>query len=184
VVDGRADLFSLGVLLFEALTGERPYDGGSDPATILLILQGEHPSLQGLVPDAPEGLCRVIEGLIDPDRDNRPISASALVEQLDEFPPSPRARRELAKMVGALRREPDKGEAGLLDSYRSTPATGSRSGVVSSTLPAVSTGSEGLSEDPETQERKGLHVNASALLAITIVAIMLVGIFLFAMRMV
>ena len=184
VVDGRADLFSLGVLLFEALTGERPYDGGSDPATILLILQGEHPSLQELVPDAPEGLCRVIESLIDPDRDKRPISALALVEQLDEFAPSPRTRRELSKMVGALRREPVEGEAGLLDSYRSTPGTGSRSGVVSSTLPAVSTGSEGLSEDPETQERKGLHVNASALLAITIVAIMLVGIFLFAMRMV
>jgi serine/threonine protein kinase len=181
VIDGRADLFSLGVLLFESLAGQRPYDGGSDPATILLILEGEHPPLQELAPNAPEGLCRVIESLIEPDRNNRPISAAKLVEQLDEFAPSPRTRRELGKMVSALRREPGESEAGLLDSYRS------QSGVVSATLAAVATQrEEGGRESvpPEHQERKGLHVNASALLAITIVAIMLVGIFLFAMRMV
>ena len=35
-VDGRADLFALGVVLFEALAEQRPYEGAHDPATIML----------------------------------------------------------------------------------------------------------------------------------------------------
>lgn len=182
VVDGRADLFSLGVLLFEALVGQRPYDGGSDPATIFLILQGEHPPLQELAPDAPEGLCRVIESLIEPDRDNRPISAAELVEQLDELAPGPRVRRDLGQMVSALQKQStDASEAGLLDSYRSM------SGVFSGTLPAgLADGEEGAptTAGPQDSKRKGLQVTASALLAIAFVAIVLIGIILFALRMV
>ena len=104
-VDGRADLFALGVVLFEALAGERPYEGPHDPATIMLILQGDHPSLATLVPGAPPGLCRVIESLINPDRDARPNDAAALIDLLDEFVPSPRARRTLGKMVVEVRPE-------------------------------------------------------------------------------
>jgi len=104
-VDGRADLFALGVVLFEALAGERPYDGAHDPATIMLILQGDHPSLEKLVPGAPPELCRVIESLINPDRDDRPQDAAALIDLLDEFVPSPRARRRLGKMVVEVRPE-------------------------------------------------------------------------------
>jgi serine/threonine-protein kinase len=98
-VDGRADLFALGVVLFEALAGERPYEGAHDPATIMLILQGDHPSLQKLVPSAPPGLCQVIESLITPDRDDRPENAAALIDLLDAFVPSPRAQRQLGKMI-------------------------------------------------------------------------------------
>ncbi|MBW2628276.1 MAG: hypothetical protein JRE45_11695 [Deltaproteobacteria bacterium] len=41
----------------------------------------------------------MIESLLEPDRDDRPGSASALIDLLDEFVPSRRARRELGKMV-------------------------------------------------------------------------------------
>ena len=47
-LDGRADLFSLGVVLFESLAGERPYEGDHDPAIIMRILKGEHPPLAKL----------------------------------------------------------------------------------------------------------------------------------------
>jgi serine/threonine protein kinase len=104
-VDGRADLFALGVVLFEALAGERPYEGAHDPATIMLILQGDHPPLQKLVPGAPPELCRVIESLIEPDRNDRPEDAAALIDLLDEFVPSPRAQRLLGKMVVEVRPE-------------------------------------------------------------------------------
>ena len=101
-IDGRADVFALGVVLYEALSGQRPYEGGNDPATIMLILQGEHPSLPALVPEAPARLCALIERLIDPDPDARPASAAALVELLDEFAPSPKAQRDLGRLVTAL----------------------------------------------------------------------------------
>ena len=102
-LDARADLFSLGVVLFEALAGRRPYEGGHDPATIMLIIEGEHPSLCDLVPGTPAGLCQIIESLIEHDRERRPRSAGALVEQLDEFVPAPDVRRKLGKMVVATR---------------------------------------------------------------------------------
>jgi serine/threonine protein kinase len=98
-VDGRSDLFALGVVLFEALAGQRPYEGPNDPATILLTLKGEHPSLRTLVPNAPAKLCEIIESLLEPDVTRRPQTAAALIELLDEFTPSQRTRRELGELV-------------------------------------------------------------------------------------
>jgi len=99
VIDGRSDLFALGVVLFETLAGQRPYEGPHDPATILLTLKGEHPSLRTLAPNAPAELCRIIESLLDPDATRRPQTAAALIESLDEFTPSQRTRRKLGELV-------------------------------------------------------------------------------------
>ena len=107
-LDGRADLFALGVVLFEALGGQRPYDGAHDPATIMLTLSGDHPSLHGLAPDAPPDLCDVIESLLRPDRDERPENASVLIDLLDEFVPSQRARRKVGKLVADCRAAEDR----------------------------------------------------------------------------
>lgn len=104
-LDGRADLFGVGVVLFEALCGQRPYEGGHDPATIMLILQGQHQPLASLAPGAPPELCALIESLIEPDREKRPGSAEELIELLDPFVPAPRVRRELGKRVAELRPE-------------------------------------------------------------------------------
>ena len=113
-IDGRADLFAVGVVLFEALAGRLPYRGSHDPEVIMRILEGSHPPLTELARDAPPELCRVIESLIEPDRDKRPESAHALSDLLDPFVPSPRFRRELGKMAAALNPEqsPVTGEQG------------------------------------------------------------------------
>jgi serine/threonine protein kinase len=101
-LDGRADLFGVGVVLFEALCGRKPYEGGHDPGTILLILDGRHVPLHSLAPTAPAELCAVIDRLIDPDRDKRPASAAELISLLEPFVPPPRVRRELAEMIDQL----------------------------------------------------------------------------------
>ena len=101
-LDGRADLFALGVLLFEALSGQRPFQGEHDPAVIMQILDGRHASLHGLVPSAPQELCDAIESLLATDRDDRPQNAGAVLELLDPFVPSPRMRRELGNMAAEL----------------------------------------------------------------------------------
>lgn len=98
-LDGRSDLFSVGVVLFEALTGQRPYAGANEPATIMAALEGRHVPLAELAPDAAPSLRKVIEDLIHPDREMRPASAAILVEMLDELAPPPRVRRELGAMV-------------------------------------------------------------------------------------
>ena len=114
-LDGRSDLFALGVVLFETLAGQRPYEGAHDPATIMLILKGEHAPLAELAPDAPPGLCDLIERLIKPDREDRPATAAELVVELEEFAPPPRVRRQLGSIVTRLRDEADKRERALAE---------------------------------------------------------------------
>lgn len=98
-VDGRADLFSLGVTLYEALAGRRPFRGEHDVETMRLLLAGDRPSLAELAPDAPPALVQAIEGLIAIERDERTRSADELIEALAQVPPSPRAKPELAACV-------------------------------------------------------------------------------------
>jgi len=134
--DGRADLFSLGVVLFEVLGGERPFDGGNDPATIIKILNGDHPSLNGLAPSAPAGLCAVIERLIESDIEARPQSATELIELLEEFVPPPRTQRNLGQLVAKVRPERVTGDEVLGDAQtEARPRAGEQeehaSGIVS-----------------------------------------------------
>jgi len=102
-LDGRADLFALGVVLYESLAGHRPFQGEHDPGTIMQILNGDRRPLLEAAPDTPPGFAEIVEQLLEPDRDARPESATALLEMLDPYVPSPRERRELGKAVSIVR---------------------------------------------------------------------------------
>ncbi|MEZ4287285.1 MAG: serine/threonine-protein kinase [Polyangiales bacterium] len=98
-VDGRADLFSLGVLLFEALAGERPFKGSHDVEVMTRLLNDERSAITDLVPDAPPALSEAIEGLLRTDVNQRIQSADELIDVLSRSEPSPQIRRELAVLV-------------------------------------------------------------------------------------
>jgi serine/threonine protein kinase len=133
-LDGRADLFALGVVLYESLAGHRPFQGDHDPATIMQILSGDRKPLLEAAPETPPGLAELIEQLLEPDRDARPESASALLERLDPYVPSPRERRELGKTVAELRASlpplaGDKPVSGSAPTESSGEPSGEGSGV-------------------------------------------------------
>jgi len=103
-LDGRADLFALGVLLFECLCGQRPFHGAHDVEIMRRIAEGERPHVRALAPaDTPPALLSAIEGLLHADRDARTPSATALIEQLALLPGLHQARRRLGREVDALR---------------------------------------------------------------------------------
>jgi hypothetical protein len=104
--DGRADLFSLGVVLFEAAAGVRPFDGAHDVETMQKILDGDRLSLEEVAPDVPAPLRGVIERLIEVDPKARTASATQLIEELAVLAPPPAVRQELASTVEAHRGGP------------------------------------------------------------------------------
>ena len=81
-IDGRADLFSLGCLLFESLTGRPSFHGSNPVAVLAKILWEPAPRLAELVAGAGAGLDELIGSLLAKDRRGRPRSAREVEQRL------------------------------------------------------------------------------------------------------
>ena len=79
-VDGRADVYSLGCLLFECLTGEVPFARPSEVATLYAHLEDEPPRPSERRPELPVDLDGVLGRAMAKDADDRQPSCTALVE--------------------------------------------------------------------------------------------------------
>jgi len=81
-LDNRCDLFSLGVVAFEALCGSRPFAGDNVAAVIQSILQGRRDSLQTLAPELPLQAELEIDRMLASDRSQRFSSGREFVNAL------------------------------------------------------------------------------------------------------
>jgi eukaryotic-like serine/threonine-protein kinase len=84
-VDARADIYSLGVMLFEMLSGTRPADGDDVERIVGRVLTGEVKRLGTLLPELPPGLIAAVEKAMHPNRDERFESADACRLALTPF---------------------------------------------------------------------------------------------------
>ena len=82
-VDPRADLYALGCLLYELVTGTPPFDG-SGFEVLLAHLGRPAPRASDRNPVVPESVDRLIAHLMEKKRDDRPASADAVVAMLDD----------------------------------------------------------------------------------------------------
>jgi len=80
--DARADVFALGVVLYELVTGTRCFRGGSDTAVMLAILRGDYTPPRVANPAIPADLERVIMTALAVDRAERYASAAAFLAAL------------------------------------------------------------------------------------------------------
>lgn len=81
-VDGRADVYALGVVLFEALTGQAPFSAETASATALARLRVDPPSPRSIDPAIPPAVERVVLTAMARDRERRYPSAAAMREAL------------------------------------------------------------------------------------------------------
>jgi serine/threonine protein kinase len=100
-VDARADLFSLGVVLFEMLAGKAPFVDSSVSKLLLRIMREEAPRLSELVPDIETSADDIVARLLARDPEDRFPSARAVSRVLASHV-GDRGRAE-ARMVAALR---------------------------------------------------------------------------------
>ncbi len=81
-VDARSDIFSLGIVLFETLTGQTPFRGEHEAAMMYSILNEEPQSLEQYRKDCPPDLDRIVRRALEKDPEDRYQHADDLVSEL------------------------------------------------------------------------------------------------------
>jgi eukaryotic-like serine/threonine-protein kinase len=86
-LDARADIFSLGVCLFEITTGQHPFGprNGSEVATLKNIMNGVITRPSAIVPEYPPALDWIVMSAIEPDVHKRCPTAGEMRQRLDAF---------------------------------------------------------------------------------------------------
>jgi hypothetical protein len=88
-IDARADVFALGCVLFECLTGRPAFDGEHPIAVLAKILEAPPPRVREIAAEAPVELAALVDAMLTKEPDQRPVDGTDLVERLDALPATP-----------------------------------------------------------------------------------------------
>jgi tetratricopeptide (TPR) repeat protein len=83
--DPRSDLFSLGCVMFECITGLPAFEGTHPMAVLAKLLLQEAPRLRQHRPDVPEALDALVARMMAKDPEGRPANAAEVVDELARF---------------------------------------------------------------------------------------------------
>ena len=81
-VDGRSDLFSLGVVFYELLTGARPFKGDSMTALLYAVSNTEYVPISEISPKTPECCVEIVERLLAKGVSKRYQSAAQVIKDV------------------------------------------------------------------------------------------------------
>jgi len=168
-VDARADIFSAGVMLYEALAGRLPFEGDSTAATMMMILEDDAPPLQPFGIVRPEPLDRIVRKALEKDPDQRYQTAADLrhdVLSYYQHMGEPTAPHSSAPS------QPGAASQGTVASRRPAPRHPSSAGNVPPRRASAS-----LSKPPVAADRRLVGLSALVVLAIAFAGLWYSGVF-------
>jgi serine/threonine-protein kinase len=122
-LDGRSDLFAVGVLLYELITGLRPFRAPSAVATAFKVVHADAPSIAAAGVHVDTRLEAVLHRLLQKDPARRFPTAGDVIRDLEKVSPDAQRRMmALAKIVGVAKRMTANGH----DSDRGQPGTSTK----------------------------------------------------------
>ena len=89
MTDERSDIYSVGVMLYEMLTGKKPFDGDNPVAIALKHMQEEPAAPREIMPSIPEALEEIVLHAMEREPSNRYQSAAEMIKDIDTFKLNP-----------------------------------------------------------------------------------------------
>lgn len=138
-LDARADVWSFGATLFEALTGKRPFLGATAAIVLAKVIYEPPPRIASVLAEIPRDLAAVVDAMLTHDRDHRLPSMDVVVTELLACAA---ARTEMARAVTGFSRT-------VADAFNES-ASGERvrAFVVGPPVPAASAGPVSSTHEP------------------------------------
>ena len=119
-VDTRTDVFSIGALTYEMVTGKNPFAGATPSITVMNVIQGKFTPASEVNPAAPAELDGILARALTPDIEQRQQSAAALSAELRSVAAMLDVRTGDAASPSAflpIDESPDRNAAGLLTGF-------------------------------------------------------------------
>jgi serine/threonine protein kinase/formylglycine-generating enzyme required for sulfatase activity len=135
-VDARTDIFSLGVMSYELLTGQRPFTGATSADVISAILNAEPLPINSSAPGLPASLEEIINNTLRKDREERYQTSRVLLDELKSLKRRLELQEELARANDAdlfATRMPTTGVTAVLETVRE-PAAETAAGASAGTI--------------------------------------------------
>ena len=89
ITDEKSDIYSVGVMLYEMLSGKKPFDGDNPVSIALMHMQTQPKKLSEINPSIPEGLEEIVTKAMQKEPSKRYQTAGEMINDIEEFKKNP-----------------------------------------------------------------------------------------------